>query len=266
MTTHPVPPPKTALIGYTGLVGSNLLRQFRFDSLYNSKNIQQIAGQHHDLLVCSGVSGTKWLANQEPEKDKASIEALLAQLKKTSANQVILISSVDVYGVPYQVNEDSEIDPSITTSYGKHRYQFEKDVAELFPNVTIARLPAIYGWNLRKNAIYDLIHLHELEKINPLSVYQFYWLEHLWRDLMTAHQLGLKLVNFATEPLSIQEVANEVFDVTLMGKPGNPPANYDFRTSHAVAFGGSEGYFYDKSIALEEIRTFVKQQALCRAI
>jgi nucleoside-diphosphate-sugar epimerase len=266
MISHPVPSQKTALIGYTGLVGSNLSRQFRFDSLYNSKNIQQIAGQHHDLLVCSGVSGTKWLANQEPEKDKASIEALLAQLKKTSADHVILISSVDVYGNPHQVDEHGEIDLSATTPYGKHRYQLEKDITDIFPSVTVVRLPAIYGWNLRKNAIYDLIHLHELEKINPLSIYQFYWLEHLWRDLAKALQLGIKLVNFATEPLSIQEVANEIFNVKLTGEPSSLPANYDFRTSHADAFGGARGYLYGKSIALEEIRTFVKQQELCRAI
>jgi dTDP-4-dehydrorhamnose reductase len=266
MTSHTAASQKTALIGHTGLVGSNLSRQFRFDSLYNSKNIQQIAGQHHDLLVCSGVSGTKWLANQEPEKDKASIEALLAQLQKTSADHVILISSVDVYGIPYQVDEHTEIDLSATTSYGKHRYQFEKDIIKLFPSVTVVRLPAIYGWNLRKNAIYDLIHRHELEKIHPLGVYQFYWLEHLWRDLTKAQELGLKLVNFATEPLSIQEVANEVFDVKLTGETCNPPANYDFRTSHAAALGGAQGYLYDKSIALEEIRTFVKQQELCRTI
>jgi nucleoside-diphosphate-sugar epimerase len=254
---------KTALIGHTGLVGSNLTRQFRFNSLYNSKNIHDIAGEHHDLLICSGVSGTKWIANREPENDRAAISALLQQLEKTRADHLILISTIDVYENPNQVDERSPISPDLLNSYGKHRHQFEQDVLSLFPDVLIARLPAIYGWNLRKNALYDLMHRHELEKINPESYYQFYWLEHLWRDLLTAREQGIKVLNFATEPLCIQEVANQVFDVHLDGTPESKPANYDFRTCHAELLGGKNGYLYDKSIALEEIRAFVKQQQLC---
>ncbi|TAE91630.1 MAG: hypothetical protein EAZ81_05610 [Verrucomicrobia bacterium] len=252
-----------ALIGHTGLVGSNLMRQFRFDACYNSSNIQEIAGKHHELLVCSGVSGTKWLANQKPDEDRAAIASLLAQLKQCTADEVILISSVDVYAEPSNVDEDSAIDTSRLHPYGTHRYQFEKDVCDLFPNVHIARLPAIYGWNLRKNALYDLMHRHELEKIHPDAKYQFYWLEHLWRDLQQARQLGLRIINLATEPLGIQEVANEVFGIHLSGQPPVTPAAYDFRTKYAENFGGAKGYLYDKSTALEEIRTFVKQQQLC---
>jgi hypothetical protein len=36
----------TALIGYTGFIGSNLARQFDFDDFYNSKNIDDIAGKY----------------------------------------------------------------------------------------------------------------------------------------------------------------------------------------------------------------------------
>lgn len=251
---------KTALIGYTGLVGSNLSRQFKFDSLYNSKNIHEIADKHHDLLICSGVSGTKWIANREPEKDRASIASLLQQLKKTTADEVILISSVDVYGNPFEVDETSPIDAKLQLSYGTHRHQFEQDVLEQFPNVMIARLPAIYGWNLRKNALYDLMHRHEIEKIHPDNIYQFYWLEHLWKDLLRARKLGIKLLNFATEPLGIQEVANEIFNLQLDGKPATQPVNYDFRTCHADLLGGSKGYLYDKLTTLNDIREFVKQQ------
>jgi hypothetical protein len=253
----------SALIGYTGLVGSNLARQFRFDACYNSSNIHEIAGKHHELLICSGVSGTKWLANQNPDQDRASIAALLEQLKQCTADELILISSVDVYASPSNVAEDTPIDISGLHPYGTNRYQFEQDICTIFPNVLIARLPAIYGWNLRKNALYDLMHCHELEKIHPESIYQFYWLEHLWRDLQHARKLGLKLLNLATEPLCIQEVARDVFGIQLTGKPSVVPARYDFRTKYHKQFGGDHGYLYDKKTALDEIRTFVKQQKLC---
>jgi hypothetical protein len=43
------------------------------------------------------------------------------------------------------------------------------------------------------------------------------------------------------------------------------PAAYDFRTRHSSLFGGPDGYLYDQSTALEEIRNFVQQQVLYRS-
>jgi len=38
-----------ALIGYTGFVGGNLLAQRGFDALFNSRNIEEIAGVRIDI-------------------------------------------------------------------------------------------------------------------------------------------------------------------------------------------------------------------------
>ena len=61
---------RAALIGHSGFVGSNLARQTRFDSTYNSSNIESIAGQEFDLLVCAGVRAEKWIANANPDADR----------------------------------------------------------------------------------------------------------------------------------------------------------------------------------------------------
>ncbi len=44
---------RTALIGHTGFVGSNLLAEHPFDELYRSTNIETIAGERFDLVVCA---------------------------------------------------------------------------------------------------------------------------------------------------------------------------------------------------------------------
>ena len=62
----------SALIGYTGFVGGNLLRQFAFTDLYNSTNIETIAGRAYDLIVCAGAPGVMWKANKEPALDEQS--------------------------------------------------------------------------------------------------------------------------------------------------------------------------------------------------
>ena len=251
---------KSALIGHTGLVGGNLARQRPFDDFFNSSNIQEIGGNHYDLLVCSGVSGTKWIANLRPEQDKRNIDQLMDNLKRVTADRLILISTVDVYGNPSQVNEDSRIDIECQTSYGRHRHQFEKTICEHFPKVTIIRLPAIYGLGLKKNALYDLMHDHEIEKINAHSVYQFYSLDRLWSDIEICLAHELPLVNVATEPLGISVVARELFNVELMNGASETAAKYDFRTKHAAYFGGANGYFHDKATAMNDIAAFVEQQ------
>ena len=75
----------SALIGYTGFVGSSILSQQSFDYLYNSKNIEDIQSKHFDLVVCAGAPGTKWLANKEPETDLATIQRLINNLSTITA-------------------------------------------------------------------------------------------------------------------------------------------------------------------------------------
>src|SRR5947209_18546431 len=99
-----------ALIGYTGLVGGTLLRQTRFDDLYNRGNIESIAGRSYDLLVCAGAPAQKWLANREPGPDRANLERLMTALATVKARQVVLISTVDVWPIPVDVDEGSRID------------------------------------------------------------------------------------------------------------------------------------------------------------
>jgi hypothetical protein len=252
---------RSALIGHTGLVGGNLLRQFSFDEHYNSANISDIAGRQFDLLVCSGVSGTKWKANRDPDADMAAIRALLVPLGQVRAERVILISTVDVFGDSRGADEDSPVDSSRQTPYGRHRHQVEQFAAERFDRLLIVRLPGLFGHGLKKNALYDLSHGHEIEKIDPGAIYQFYWLDHLWPEILLAMSAGLRLVHFATAPLKIGDVAREVFDLTLSDAPRPvAPAHYDFRTRHDAIFGGAGGYLRDAATVLAEIRAFVARE------
>ncbi|WP_240726031.1 MULTISPECIES: hypothetical protein [unclassified Escherichia] len=58
-----------ALIGYSGFVGTTLLRQRRFDALYRSTNIDEIFGKTFDTVVCAAAPAQKWLANKDPADD-----------------------------------------------------------------------------------------------------------------------------------------------------------------------------------------------------
>ena len=248
-----------ALIGYTGFVGGNLRRQAPFEGLYNSKNVESIAGQTYDLVVCAGAPAEKWKANRNPEADQKAIGKLTAALEQVNAAQVVLISTVDVYPDPVEVDEGTDIDPERAHPYGRHRFGLEVFLTARF-NTLVVRLPGLYGTGLKKNAIFDLLNENHLEVVHADSVFQFYGLDRLWADIQAALNARLRLVNLATEPVSVQEVAKEAFGIEFTNRPEANPARYDVRSRFAEALGGRDGYLETKQQVLAGISAFVKKQ------
>ncbi len=150
---------ETQLVGYTGFVGSNLNKSYKFEGLYDSKNIKEAYGKEPNLLVYSGVPAQKFLANKEPEKDFEIIKNAINNIKNINPKEIVLISTIDIYKKPIDVNEDTQIDTENLQPYGYNRYYLEKWVSENIKNHLIVHLPGLYGQNIKKNFIYDLIHI-----------------------------------------------------------------------------------------------------------
>lgn len=248
-----------ALIGHSGFVGGNVVAQRRFDALYNSRNIEAIVNGDFELLVCSGAPAAKWIANRDPEADLANLQRLMGCLEKVRARKAVLISTIDVYPRPVDVDEDTAVSVDGHHAYGKHRFLLERFFLEHFDTL-IVRLPGLYGEGLKKNAIYDLLHDHEVAKIDSEGRFQFYGLDRLWGDIETALGAGLRLVNFATEPTSMREIAGAAFDRDFDNRVAAQPARYDMRTRHAAVFHGADGYLQDKSTVLSGVRRFVTRE------
>ena len=147
------------LVGNTGFVGSNLSLQTSFDGLFNSKTIQEAFDLSPDILVYSGVRAEKFLANKEPELDFLIIENAIENIKKIKPKKVILISTIDVYPVAINVHENTIIDPESVQPYGKNRLYLERWVEQNYTDYLIVRLPGLFGENIKKNFIYDIIHI-----------------------------------------------------------------------------------------------------------
>ena len=149
----------SALVGYTGFVGGNLAAAGKFDGLYNSKNITEAYGTEPDLLVYAGLSAEKYLANQNPEEDWKKILQAEENIRRISPEKLVLISTIDVFRNPVLVDEKSEIETEALQPYGLHRYRLEEWVRKEYPDALIVRLPALFGRGLKKNFIYDFIHV-----------------------------------------------------------------------------------------------------------
>ncbi|HEY6219953.1 MAG TPA: hypothetical protein VIV65_07835, partial [Gemmatimonadaceae bacterium] len=181
---------RSCLIGHTGFVGSNLLRQASFDATYNSASIDSIAGESFDLLVCAGVRAEKWIANRDPAGDRAGVEQLMKALRSVSAKRAILISTVDVFLTPLDVDESTPVETAGLHPYGVNRRWVEQEFARSFETL-VARLPGLYGHGIKKNVIHDFLFDHEVEKIDSRGVFQFYGLDRLWSDLTRCHEAKL---------------------------------------------------------------------------
>ncbi len=253
--------PTTALIGHSGFVGSNLASQFSFDDHYRSSNIHELRGKSFDLVVCAGIQAKKWWANQNPEEDWNGIKTLLDNLKTVSAKRFVLISTVDIYPRPSEVDEDTVDGFLANHPYGKHRYLAEEFVRERFPNHLVLRLPGLFGNGIKKNVIHDLLNNHEIGKINPASIYQYYFLDRLHADMEKASSLNLRLLNISAEPVSSREIIERFFSGKSVGPETDFKASYDMHSKYWKEWGSpAPGYLYDRATVLAQLGQFIKRQ------
>ena len=215
------------LIGYTGFVGSNLDHS-KYDIFINSKNYHSIKNQSFDNVICCGFSGTKYIANKNPTEDWNRIKELLDTILTIQCNNFILISTIDIY---------------FDHAYGEHRKEIEDILRDYFvERLTIVRLPGIYGKNLKKNAIYDLMHNHNLNQISLKDQYQWYSLFDLETDM--ASNMDKKIIELFPEPILIEEINNAIFQFDAGS----------FSTSDPTKHYDNKPYIYSKELVLEKIK------------
>lgn len=146
------------LVGYSGFVGSNILKNMDFDGLFNHLNIADAFGKCPDLLIYAGVSADKFLSNTNEQKDLDSVMVAYQNIVKISPKKLVLISSIDVNQCTKNVDETVFGDLDKMNAYGKNRLKLELKIRETFPDALIVRLPALFGQNLKKNFVYDILN------------------------------------------------------------------------------------------------------------
>lgn len=147
-----------ALIGHTGFVGGSLSQQYAFMDLFNTSNIDSIAGRKFDTVVCAAAPGSMFTANREPERDREQIDALIESLNGMNARRFVLISSIAVLANFAAGDDESTEAFQKDMAYGRHRRELEAYCEARFDNCLIVRLPALFGSGLRKNFIFDLLN------------------------------------------------------------------------------------------------------------
>lgn len=245
---------KIALIGYNGFVGSNLLEQLQKEytdiDLYNKININNIINKEYDKIFCAGVKGVKYLANREPIQDMFDICELLLVLKTVKCKEFYLVSSQDCNS---SISSSSRFTSLPPTEYGRNRLYFENMILSLFDTVYILRIGCLFGKNLKKNIIFDLMNNHYLDNLKEDFTMQLYDLKNLLKDfkLIKSYNLVNKAVNRFAEPCYISEII-EVFN--------NNGYNYNFNLTKVQKKNyDNNGLLYKKEEQLNNLDLFLKK-------
>jgi len=248
-----------AIVGYTGFVGSNLLSFYKFDSFYNSSNFYEAVNKEFDTLFFCGIPAVKWYANNNPDKDIETIDRIKSILKTIKANRIILISTIDVYEYSdSQNNEDYLCDFINNHPYGRNRYLFEEFVKSTFANYHIIRLPALFGKGLKKNILFDLIHLNQVDKIEKNTSFQWYSLDWLNNDIDMVLKYDIRVCNLFPEPLETVEIL-KLFKMPLDIYKCQSNMKYNITTKYSKLFNSTiDNYIRDKHTVLSSISDFLK--------
>jgi hypothetical protein len=261
---------RTALIGHTGFVGSNLAAAYDFTDRYNTTNIERIRGRSYDLVVSAAARADSHRINQDGAADLAEIEEYVAILSTVDTAQLVLISTVCIYPGGTSPDETTPLSADGLTPYGANRLAMEMTLSKRFDTLAV-RLPQLYGLGLKKGIVYDLLNDYRVEYIRPEGRFQYYDLRRLWPDIQVALGAGLKTLNIATPALTSARVAAECFgldiaDQVVAGTESPYAQMYtrDMRTIHADLYGGPPGYLLDEAAELRAIRSFVQESRAAR--
>jgi len=239
-----------ALIGHTGFIGGVLKQQQEFTHFYNSKNIFEIQDKEFDLVISCGNSSSRWLVNQKPTDDLDNIKRFTNYVSTIKAKKFVLLSTIDVYNSPVNVDEDTPGSKINNNSYGQNRYFLETEIQTLFLDHTIVRLPIMYGHGFKKNIIFDALNKNELNKVNGNASVQIYNTKNLTKDLSAFIASDNKIINLATEPVIVRDFYRKVFNINLDNNI-NTYFEYNMQTKYSPT-----KYFYSKQEIIDELREF----------
>ena len=252
---------RSALIGHTGFVGSNLASRHTFDAQFNSSNIDDIVGSSFDLVVTAGNRADSHRINRHGADDLAEVDGLVDRLAQVEIGKLVLVSTVCVYPGGSTPTESTPLSADGLTPYGANRLHQEERLRSLHDTLVL-RLPQLYGDGLKKGIVYDLANDYRVEHIRPDGEFQYYDVRRLWSDIGIALDAGIDALNLATPPLRNDLVAEAAFGIDVSGNDPGPADPFsamytrDMRTRHAALFDGSGDYLLDPAAEIAGIREF----------
>ena len=249
---------RSAVLGFTGLVGSQISDANDDFAKINRENLDELFREEWGSLFISALPAEKWRANKFPDEDKANLDSLKHSLSRVAAQKVVLVSTVDVFGEPANVDENSFPVFSDASPYGQNRLDLELFVEAKFKESWIVRLPALVSKRLKKNLLFDIKHGRETKSVPINAEFQFYPLDRLVDDLRIVCSLSPGIYHLTSRPIEVMKLATEFnLEPKMFAPPTLRAPKYDLRTVHASNWGVSGHYQVEAQESLAKIYEYL---------
>jgi nucleoside-diphosphate-sugar epimerase len=195
------------VIGASGFIGTNFMGNFSAAVPITREHLESSQVIELDTLVIAAPGARKYEINQNPQGDRENIVRLLEQISRSlRTRRITLFSTIDVYKVPIDVDEESEIRTDLT--YGGNRAIFEIEIQKLAPVVNIRRLPGLFGPGLKKNLIFDLINNRQdqLSNYSSESIFQYIHIDEAIKLGVEESLEQYEILNVVTPPIKVSDI------------------------------------------------------------
>ena len=121
-------------------------------------------------------------------------------------------------------------------------------------------------WTLNADAdrakarkVFEEVGFSALNFTDSRGIFQYYNLKYLYNNIQTAIENGVKVMNIATEPVTIAEIYNAITGKEFVNELGGAIPHYDFKTENYEIFGGKDGYIQTKEFVLNDIKEYIAE-------
>jgi len=233
------------IIGGNGFVGSAVTRYCIKNQIPHQvitrQNYSQFVGTKCDLLINSNGNSKKFLANNNPVEDfDLSVSSVRKSLVDFLFDKYIFFSSCDVYNDcsnPMNNHEEVEIDVSLQSPYGFHKYLAELCVQHAVKDWLIIRFGGFVGEGLKKNPIYDILNGGPLW-VDPQSELQYLNTDVAASLVMKLVEQGLsrEIINLCGDGLVKLEEIIEELGTHVEVKTDSPKVIYNINIEKAKKY------------------------------
>ncbi len=248
---------RNCIIGYSGFIGNKISERNHLK--INSKNIHRIKNKNFNIVYCAAPTGKKFAVNKNPNNDFTNILNLIKILKTIKCKRFILISTIDIYqNKTTKINEKNFPKKNKIRNYGANRFYLEEFVKENFENYHIIRLPNLFGKNLKKNFIFDMLH-NERVFISKNSLVQLFNIDKINFYIDKIVKKKIRIINLTSPPLKLINICkiiktnNKIFSGKLY--------KYNVSSKHSSKFQKNSKYIISENEIIKDLLKFYKKNS-----
>ena len=117
-------------------------------------------------------------------------------------------------------------------------------------------MPIVYGDELKKNIIYDLLNKKKINNINPSNFLQYYPVDKLYADINFSVKNNLSIVNLSSKPIKTSKIIRIFYKKNIINKKKTKAKrNYNMKTIHSRLWN-KKNYLYTEKYIIEDLIKF----------